>query len=424
MRSSICHLKALSVGLPDPDHCLCGASMLNSAHKFIAEKKKEFENYKPAHGSAMHKEGLAASSSYQQDTSEKDNIIKELQDRNENLMAEVNKARLTKAHLDSKFLESALFEDLSKQLLDVVGYSMTLKNHLDRAEKNLTEIQTRRNQELFEIYDKTNDEKQRLNSQISQLQRDVGLLRDKNAELIRKIDKQVTSEDLGAQANHESGKQTIESLSAQIQALTNELAQEKDRLRHEHHRVYKYEKELQTVKENHYNELLNKYQVCENMAMRHTRHEDIFNKLYKLNSESNAGIKDDLDELTKYVKTRDEKISHLDKKWKKCEKELDAERKQCQNYIKEIENATLAYTQMTKENEQYRKEINEMNSNFNKVYKEKTAEKQLYDFDIAKLQTENKFLKEQVPTLKSNVSSLTKNLSSKDKLMVHWTQSA
>lgn len=321
-------------------------------------------------------------------------------------------------------MESSLFEDLSKQLLDVVGYSMTLKNHLDRAERNLIEIQTRRNNELFEVYDKTNEEKLKLHSQIGSLQREVSSLKEKNNELQRKIDSYANQSDVVTQNKGSENLQNLEAINNQIQSLTAELAQEKDKVRHEHHRVYKYEKELQNVKENHYNELLNRYQVCEGIAMRHSRHEEIFSKLYQLNIESNLGLKDELDELSQYVKTREEKVSHLDKKWKKVEKELDAERKQCQTYIKEIGNASAAYAQLSKENEQFKKEVTEMNSNFNKVYKEKTVEKQTFDTEINKIQTENKFLKEQVPSLKTSFASLTKNYSTKEKLLVRVADQA
>lgn len=310
-----------------------------------------------------------------------------------------------------------MFDDLSKQLLDVVSYSMTLKNHLDRAEKNLVDIQNKRNIEIVDIYNKVNEEKLALNNEISQLQKDNSLLRDKNVLLLKKIDSS-PAETQAKTGDVLSGYQQVENLRAQVQTLSKELAQEKDKLRHEHHRVYKYEKELQNVKENHYNELLNAYEKCEGIAMRHSRHQEIFGRLYKLGEQHQANIKDDLDELTKYVKTREEKVSHLDKKWKKAEKELDAERKQCQIFIKEIENATAAYSQSTKDNEQLKKEIDEMNSNFNKVYKEKTTDRMVFDNEMAKLQLEIKNLKDQVPALKSTHAALSKNVSTRDKFIV------
>lgn len=397
---------------------------MNSANKFMNEKKKEFESYKPQATSGAGKDGMMASSSYQQDNPEKDAIINELQERNESLMAEVNKARVNKQNLDTKFLESVLFEDLSKQLLDVVSYSMTLKNHLDRAEKNLIEIQTRRNSELSELYDRTNEEKLRLNTQISSLNRELSAAKDKQVELQRKLDSQMSITEDSGMTRVPVVDHNLEKLQEQLQAFAKELEEEKTKLRNEHHRVYKYEKELQNVKENHYNELLNKYQVCEGMEMRHSRHQEIFSRLYKINNDHNAGLKDDLDELTKYVKTRDEKINHLDKKWKKLEKELDAERKQCLAYIKEIEQASAAFTKLCKENEQFKKELNEMNSNFNKVYKEKTTDKQGFEYELLKIQNDNKFWKEQVPALKTNLSSLNKNLASKEKLVVSWIDQA
>lgn len=314
-------------------------------------------------------------------------------------------------------MESAVFDDLSKQLLDVVSYSMTLKNYLDRAEKNLVEIQSKRNSEIIDIYNKVNEEKLSLNSEISQLQREVVTLRDRNVELMKKSDSASANPQMHGD-DFLSGYQQVEALRAQVQTLSKELASEKEKLRHEHHKVYKYEKEIQSVKDKHYEDLLNTYKQCEGIAMRHSRHQEIFNRLYKLGEDHQAGIKDDLDELTKYLKTREEKVSHLDKKWKKMEKDLDAERKQCQVFIKEVENATSAYGQSTKDNEQLKKEIDEMNSNFNKVYKEKTTDKMVFDNEMAKLQLEIKSLREQVPALKSTQAALSKNTATKDKFIV------
>ena len=152
--------------------------------------------------------------------------------------------------------------------------------------------------------------------------------------------------------------------------------------------------------------------------MRHKRFEETFGKLYKLNETGTHGLKDELDEIVKYVKTREEKVNHLDKKWKKVEKELDAERKHCQGFIKEIESATIAYQAVIKENEQLKKDSDVMNSNFNKIYKEKNAEKQQADTEISKLQNELKKLKEQVPALKTTIADLQRMISAKDKFMV------
>ena len=67
---------------------------------------------------------------------------------------------------------------------------------------------------------------------------------------------------------------------------------------------------------------------------------------------------------------------------------------------------------------QLKKEIDEMNSNFNKVYKEKTTDKMVFDNEMAKLQLEIKSLREQVPALKSTQAALSKNTATKDKFIV------
>ena len=75
----------------------------------------------------------------------------------------------------------------------------------------------------------------------------------------------------------------------------------------------------------------------------------------------------------------------MEKKWKKTEKELDIERKQCQGFVKELAGTTQAYSTMSKENEQLRKEADMVNTNFNKIYKEKNADKFQADQEIQKL---------------------------------------
>ena len=67
----------------------------------MEEKKKEFENFKPAQHNSNNKDGYNSTSSYVQESPEKDAIINELQQRNENLMAEVNRAKISKVKIQS-----------------------------------------------------------------------------------------------------------------------------------------------------------------------------------------------------------------------------------------------------------------------------------------------------------------------------------
>lgn len=158
--------------------------------------------------------------------------------------------------------------------------------------------------------------------------------------------------------------------------------------------------------------------MCEGIALRHQRFTDIFERLFALNKEKDLGAQAELEELSKYVKSRDEKVAHLEKKLKKLEKDLDAERKQAQSYLKEVETATASYIELQGGAAGLKKELEEVNLSFNRVYKEKFAEKQLFDAEVAKVSLELKTSKELVTNLKASQLELKKALGAKEKLIV------
>jgi len=401
---------------------MCGASLLNSTNAFIEEMKKEFANYKPSTSiqGAKDLNGVAQNgqnSAFKEENLEKENKIRELQEKVHQQAEEIAKSKISKELMDSKFLQSNVLEDLVKQLSDVVSYSMYLKGCLDKAEKKVADIQIRRAAELNEIFDKNNSEKMKLSLELQQSQKDLGIYKKMNIEMQKRFDDKISPEGIANQNMFEQSRKLIETLNKQLKEATADLVAEKEKLRHEQHRVYKYEKELQNAKDNYYNELLNRYAKCESITMRHTRHEDIFKKLYSsITPDSQTGLtKDDVDELVQYVKGRDDKLNHLEKKWKKVEKELDAERKQSGKYVKALEETSEAYTNVTTENEQLKKEVADLNVNFSKVCKDKATDKQAYDLEASKIKNELRNLKEAVPALKGSLVDLNKNIAIKDK---------
>jgi hypothetical protein len=154
--------------------------------------------------------------------------------------------------------------------------------------------------------------------------------------------------------------------------------------------------------------------------MRHNRFTEIFSKLFGLNKERELGALEELEELSKYVKSRDDKVAYLEKKLKKIEKDLDAERKQAQSYLKEVETATASYIELQAGMAGLKKELDEVHLSFNKVYKEKVADKQIFDAEISKVSLELKTNKELVTNLKASHLELKKALGAKEKLIVSW----
>ena len=417
-RSKNCCKKATparTVSRCNGDNCICGGRLVQLCVEFIQSKQLELKDYKPAaaeaaqdhdHSNGTQKERLL------------ENIVQELERKNQDLLMEVDKIKLDKAYLDGKFLKSGIMEDLTKQLFDVINYSMHLKQNLDTAQKNLDMIQKKRTQELKELYDRTNEEKQKLYSQVSSLQKDLNSYKERNSELSRAQEILRNTESSKELQNSSFDAQRIIELAARVVSLEESLAKVTETSRSDHNRAYKFERELHGMKETFYKQLLDQYAQCENMAYRHSRYEKTFKKFYELNAEQQLNLKDDLDELVKYVKTREDKIARIEKEWKKVSASLNEEKKQNETFLKEMTNTTKEYEKIYKEIQQLRVENAELNSNFNKVYKEKTADKQAYDTEVQKLREELKRFKEQVPVLKTTINELKTSIADHERAFV------
>jgi len=347
--------------------------------------------------------------------------VQDLERKNQDLLLEVDKIKLDKAYLDGKFLKSGIMEDLTKQLFDVINYSMHLKQNLDTAQKNLDLIQKKRTQELKELYDRTNEEKQKLYAQVSSLQKDLNSYKERNSELSRAQEILRNTETNKDQYNAAFDAQRIIELTARVTSLEESLSKVTEVSRNEHNRAYKFEKELHTIKETFYQQLLDQYAQCENMTYRHSRYEKTFKRFYELNAEQQLNLKEDIDELVKYVKTREDKITRIEKDWKKVSASLNEEKKQNETFLKEMTSTTKEYEKIFKEIHQLRVENAELNSNFNKVYKEKTADKQAYDSEVQKLREELKRFKEQMPILKTTINDLKTSFAERERAFVGAT---
>jgi chromosome segregation ATPase len=144
-------------------------------------------------------------------------------------------------------LKSALFEDMVRQAHELMNYSLYLKQALDKADRNVLEIMKMRNFELNEVVDQTNEEKLKINQQMTLLHRDVLSYRERNIEL-QKVNEENKSQLLRYAAEHSNNDRSeIEHLKLQVKTLSHDLQEEKDKVRTEHHRCYKYEKEVQNL---------------------------------------------------------------------------------------------------------------------------------------------------------------------------------
>ena len=110
------------------------------------------------------------------------------------------------------------------------------------------------------------------------------------------------------------------------------------------------------MKDSYYNKLLNKYEECSAINMRHSRHTKIIKQLYEVEEKNKLGIKDILDEIVKYLKSRDDRIGHVEKKLKKKDKELEEERALSSSYLGEMAATSSVFLEAQTEIDTLKKE--------------------------------------------------------------------
>ena len=222
------------------DPCVCGADMLNTTHTFLQDKKRELAAYKPP-----------ASSSSQADVAsgpllqEKDEIIKELKLQNEKLNQKASSMEISKATLDLRLLESPALENLSKQLLEVISYSMSLKGSLETAEKTILSIQEKRLTEIKEIHARYSGEHLKLLAANQQLQMDNTRYKQRNTELQTLVDNLNQSQSQASAGRLAGQEEPADKLLQENTKLKSELDQLYQKYREESKRTYKYKKELE-----------------------------------------------------------------------------------------------------------------------------------------------------------------------------------
>lgn len=214
--------------------------MLNTTHTFLQEKKRELAAYRPAASSSSQADVVSAPL-----LQEKEEIIKELRLANEKLTQKVSSLEISKATLDLRLLESPALESLSKQLLEVVSYSMSLKGSLETAEKTILSIQEKRLAEIKEVHARYSGEHLKLLAANQQLQMENTRYKQRNSELQTLVDNLNQSHSQASASRLPGQEEPADKLLQENTKLKGELDQLYQKYREESKRAYKYKKECE-----------------------------------------------------------------------------------------------------------------------------------------------------------------------------------
>ena len=161
--------------------------------------------------------------------------------------------------------------------------------------------------------------------------------------------------------------------------------------------------------------MLNKYSQCDIISNRHKHFNDTFAKLLECDKTHGLNLKNELEELSKYVQCREDKIKDLEKRWNKAEKESNDEKKKSQDFITMLAETNAEYEKVREDKTRLENENAQAVSNLSKVLKEKTTEKLKYDTDNTKLLNELKVCKERLQATIEKQELMMKNTQAKEK---------
>ena len=302
----------------------------------------------------------------------KDDVINDLKENLENQRQKYEEQKIDKKALDTKFMKSNIVQRQVSQVQGQTKYSNELYRRLEESYANILDIEKMRGFEIKDQQDRDRQTKEKLIFELAVVKRDLQMYKEReDASMeIEKLANVMRDDEEVARHN-----KIIEDLNKNILSQTEKLKETLKLFDEEKHRCSKWQMEVMKVKENYYDQLQQKYSNTTDVVMRHKRYQDMFLNLYNLNTEHNLGIKEVLDEIKKYVNSRDEKINFLEKKLKRSEKEQESEKNRVYDYLAEIQSTAMSFGEIHNQYEIKTNEIKNCNDNFNKLFKEKHSEK-------------------------------------------------
>jgi len=151
------------------------------------------------------------------------------------------------------------------------------------------------------------------------------------------------------------------------------------------------------------------YKVDE-IAYRHSKHREFLNELHNLNKKHNLNIKEKIDDLKIYIKSREEKVEHMEAKVKQFTNEVSQGKKQADQLIKEVEINSRIADDFDQKYKQLSGQIKSQNENFANLVKERVNDKSQFEQEKAVLQGKIKADGELIEKLQVYVNELNAKL--------------
>lgn len=312
--------------------------------------------------------------------------IRELQEENIKLKTEKVKMKFRMDNSDEKFFESKLFNSLVTQGHELLKYAANLRKRLHETSNIFEEIDKSRVTEIEEILKKTIEEKKKFTDMI----KDLGLSYEEEKRKFELLEQDlIKQQDLCMNFNSinnilKESDEKYNNLNKETIILRGQVKELNDRLNIANAQVNDLTERVATL--NAQNQTMkglippNTQINIEEKSFRHNKHRDFFNELFAINEKNNLGLKDKLEDLKKYIKSREEKAEKFEASNKKLTEEVEKNKKLVEGFINEVQINGQVSKEFSQKYNQMSEQLKVHSENISNLIKDKTS---------AKIQNEN-----------------------------------
>lgn len=360
--------------------CYCGGKNFRA---FKEEIKSKMINKMPS------KVDTNVSKQDAQIDDDSNNKISQLKKELADLIEIAENRRVDKVVVGKQILNSNFVNNIKQYLNEYYDYVKDLELRLTTYGEYLADIERSRINEIEISKIKEYKERQKLEDVIYDLRKK--LINTDNGNNSNKAVKYETS--TRAENNQKlvefesiikSQIQTIETLTSKVvNNMESKIVEGKKHINYLEKKLYAYKDQ----------EILDSKYLDKDF--RHSTHKSIFETLYQAFA-SNAEMVTQLQDMEKYVKSREEKYKSLEKRIKKQTEQLEAEQADNKSLIQEISNSAVAFQKIQTIEETLRVEHVAAEENFAQLIRERNDDKMGFERQITQLKTENQAKSDQI----------------------------
>jgi len=397
--------------------CICGGRVFdyltieNVKVSREVEEDEFNEERKQNEDSAATNKGIAL---LNQKLARLEKDVEEITQEKLSLLNQSEKFKLEKKNLDEVFFNSKIYNSLLTQAQELLKYINLLKSKALQYDKLLKDFEKSRTAELEEIFRKLFEDKDKYINMI----KDLSVSYDNEKKKFGQIEADLIKEyELSVRFNSilqtmEQNDEKYSTLNQENGLLRTQVKEYNDNLQSANAQVTQLtDKVMKLSLENQRLRALipGEYKVDE-IAYRHSKHREFLNELHNLNKKHNLNIKEKIDDLKIYIKSREEKVEHMEAKVKQFTNEVSQGKKQADQLIKEVEINSRIADDFDQKYKQLSGQIKSQNENFANLVKERVNDKSQFEQEKAVLQGKIKADGELIEKLQVYVNELNAKL--------------